>query len=123
MGLLHRPGKIHDGQEHKDRGLDETHQNAQKEDRQGSQGKACKGEEDPEDLFLPEDITEEPNAERHDAGEMSDHLDHKHQGSQGPDRTEEVLDILGAVELDPDDMRHDEGAQRQGQGRIQVSRR
>ena len=123
MGLFHRPRKVDDRQEHKDHGLDKTHQNAQKEDRQRGQCKAREGKEDPEDFLLTEDIPEEPNAEGHDTSEMTDQLDNKHQRGQDPDGAEEVLDILGAVEFDTDNMRQDERTQRQGQRRIQICRR
>ena len=84
MRLFHGPCKVHDWKQHKHKGLNKTHQYAQKENRQRGQGKTGKTEEDAQDLLFSEYVPEEPDAQGHDAGKMTYQLDDQHQRGKGP---------------------------------------
>ena len=57
MSLLHSAGEIYNGEEHENNGLNDTYQNAQKEDRKRCQKKSRKRKKDTQDLLFTEDIT------------------------------------------------------------------
>ena len=51
---------------------------------------------------------------------MADAFNHKHERGQGPDRPEKMLEVLGPMEFDADDVGEHEGANRHGEGGVQI---
>lgn len=121
MSLFHCPADIHHGEQGEHEGLEESGKDHEYEHGNGHQ-EGDKDKENDEDQVFTKNIAKEPHGQGKRSCKMTNELDRQHDGRHPPHRAEKLLDILYAMDLDPDDVREEKYGKRHGEIRVEIRR-